>query len=78
MLFAILFFGVDLTAGIKHTASSIRESKLDAQQQLKLRRLKQKEWARKQVELFREGEGPTQKDAQHVFGIKGMAESGAK
>ncbi|RNF12077.1 hypothetical protein TraAM80_00494 [Trypanosoma rangeli] len=56
--FIMVFFGVDLGAGIKHTAKQIREKKEDAMQSVQLQKVQARQWSVEQVKSFREGEIP--------------------
>ncbi|ESS68577.1 hypothetical protein TcG_00053 [Trypanosoma cruzi] len=56
--FIMVFFGVDLGAGIKHTASQIREKKDEAMQSVELQKVQARQWSVEQVKNFREGEIP--------------------
>ncbi|ORC87429.1 uncharacterized protein TM35_000222280 [Trypanosoma theileri] len=56
--FVMVFFGVDLGAGIKHTARQIREKKDEAMQSVEMQKLQARQWSVEQVKNFREGEMP--------------------
>ncbi|KEG09492.1 hypothetical protein DQ04_05121000 [Trypanosoma grayi] len=56
--FVMIFFGVDLGAGIKHTAKQIREKKDEAMQSVELQKVQARQWSVEQVKNFREGEVP--------------------
>lgn len=56
--FIMVFFGVDLGAGIKQTASQIKEKKEDAQTTLEVQKVQARQWSVEQVKNFREGELP--------------------
>lgn len=56
--FVMVFFGVDLGAGLKYTASQIKEKKNDAQVNVELQKYQARQWSKDQVKNFREGETP--------------------
>ncbi|KAG8346248.1 hypothetical protein ERJ75_001651700 [Trypanosoma vivax] len=57
-VFVMVFFGIDLGAGIKHTARQIREKKDEAVQSVEMQKLQARQWSVEQVKNFREGELP--------------------
>ncbi|RNF27574.1 uncharacterized protein Tco025E_00224 [Trypanosoma conorhini] len=71
--FIMVFFGVDLGAGIKHTAKQIREKKEDAMQSVELQKVQARQWSVEQVKNFREGEVP--KPSWTEGGPRGAASS---
>ncbi|CUG88246.1 membrane-associated protein, putative [Bodo saltans] len=54
--FVMVFFGVDLAAGIKHTAKQLQESKTAAENSPIIKSYQQKQWSVEQAKQFREGE----------------------
>lgn len=57
-IFVMVFFGVDLGAGIKHTAQQIREKKDEALVNMELQKVQARQWSVEQVKNFREGDLP--------------------
>ncbi|EAN80616.1 uncharacterized protein TEOVI_000506400 [Trypanosoma equiperdum] len=56
--FVMIFFGIDLGAGIKHTARQIQEKKEEAAQSVEVQKMQARQWSVEQVKNFREGEIP--------------------
>lgn len=56
--FVLIFFGVDLGAGIKQTARQIKQQKDDIEKSPELQKLKARQWSLEQVKNFREGDLP--------------------
>jgi hypothetical protein len=54
--FMMIFFGVDLAAGIKHTAKQMREKKSEAENSPLVKSYQQKQWSVEQAKQFRDGE----------------------
>jgi hypothetical protein len=54
--FVMVFFGVDLAAGIKHTAKQLQENKAAAENSPIVKSYQQKQWSVEQAKQFREGE----------------------
>lgn len=57
-IFVMVFFGVDLGAGMKHTASQIRDKKEEAKDSLEIQKVQARQWSVDQVKNFREGDIP--------------------
>lgn len=56
--FVMIFFGIDLGAGIKSTAAQIREKKDDAKVTAEMQKVQARQWSVEQVKSFRGGDLP--------------------
>lgn len=56
--FVMVFFGVDLGAGVKQTAAQIKEKRNEAKVNVELQKVQARQWSVEQVKNFREGELP--------------------
>lgn len=54
--FMMVFFGIDLAAGIKHTAQQMKDKKAEAESSPIVKSYKQKQWSVEQAKQFREGD----------------------
>lgn len=57
--FMFIFFGVDLTAGVKYTATQLQDKKFDAKNSVELKQFEAKRWSVEQVKNYRDGEMPS-------------------
>ncbi|CAD2216011.1 hypothetical protein AGDE_01534 [Angomonas deanei] len=72
-VFIMLFFGIDLGAGVTQTASQLREKKNEAQATIELEKVKARQWSVEQVKNFREGEGEVPKASWTEGGPRSIA-----
>lgn len=54
-LFVMVFFGIDLGVGIRHTAAQIKEKKDEAMMNVGLQKMQARQWSLEQVKSFRDG-----------------------
>lgn len=65
--FVMVFFGVDLAAGVKHTAKQLQENKEAAENSPIIKNYQQKQWSVEQAKQFREGEFRAKNEGKMVM-----------
>jgi hypothetical protein len=54
--FIMIFFGIDLGAGVKHTAQRMKDKREEAANSIEVKRYQAKQWSVEQVKQFRDGD----------------------
>lgn len=62
MGFVMVFFGIDLGAGVKYTAQRMKEKKEEAMNSPEVKKYQAKGWAVDQVKQFRDGDTERKRD----------------